>query len=419
MTSRTPEPPSEPPSAPQSPSATAALYLHVPFCDHRCAYCDFNAYAGLDRLIPAYMDALAREARLWSAMLAGTRVATIFFGGGTPSLAPLPLLERVLSAVHEAFAIAPDAEVTLEANPGTVDEAYLRGLRALGFNRLSLGAQSFDDAELRALDRIHDAAAVLAAYRAARAAGFENINLDLIFGIQGQDATAWQRTLAQALVLQPEHLSLYALTVEEGTKLAHQVQHGLTPAPDPDLQAELYEIATARLAGAGYVQYEISNWSLPGRECRHNLVYWRNEPYLGLGAGAHSHLAGRRFAVVRAPAVYIARMRAAAGGLVAPGEPLVHRFPEIAEEITDDPLTDASDTLILGLRLNAGVEITAFAARHGRLPAELCGETLAELEAWGLLDQRAGRLRLTARGRLLANEVFVRLLPGQLAAAGA
>ena len=409
----------QPLSAPPGPPATAALYLHVPFCDHRCAYCDFNAYAGLDRLIPAYMDALAREARLWSAMLAGARIVTIFFGGGTPSLAPLPLLERVLDAVREAFDVAADAEITLEANPGTVDDAYLRGLRVLGINRLSLGAQSFDDRELRALDRIHDAAAVLSASRAARAVGFENINLDLIFGIQGQDPTSWRRTLARALALQPEHLSLYALTVEEGTKLAQQVRNSLVPAPDPDLQAELYEIASEQLADAGYVQYEISNWSLPGRECRHNLVYWRNEPYLGLGAGAHSHLAGRRFAVVRAPAAYIARTHAAVGGLVAPGEPLARRFPEIAEEIADDPLTDASDTLILGLRLNAGVEIAAFAARYGRPPAALCGEALAELERWGLIEQTDGRLRLTARGRFLANEVFVRLLPAQLAAAGA
>src|SRR5579883_3066908 len=245
---------------PDSRRDPVALYLHLPFCDHRCAYCDFNAYAGLERLIPDYCAALAREAMLWQAPLAGRAVQTVFLGGGTPSLTPLPLLDTLFATLRQTFAIAPDAEITLEANPGTVDEPYLRGLRALGVNRLSLGVQSFDDGELRLLDRIHDAATAEEAFRAARRAGFDNVNLDLMFGLQGQGIDGWRRNLERALALRPEHLSLYALTVEDGTKLAQQVQRGVAPAPDPDLQADMYELASAMLTDAGYQQYEISNW---------------------------------------------------------------------------------------------------------------------------------------------------------------
>ena len=392
-----------------------ALYVHIPFCDHRCAYCDFNAYAGLDRLIPDYCAALQREVGQWRAALAGREVSTIFFGGGTPSLTPLPLLGEIFAALGAAFALRDDAEITLEANPGTVDEAYLRGLRSLGVNRLSLGVQSFADDELLLLDRIHDAATAEDAYHAARRAGFDNVNLDLMFGLQGQGLDGWRRNLARALLLRPEHLSLYALTIEDGTKLAKQVQTGSAPAPDPDLQADMYEAAAELLTSAGYEQYEISNWRLPGRACRHNLVYWRNEPYLGLGAGAHSHLLGRRFSVVRAPSAYIAKVGRADNGPPAPDQPLSARFPQLAEETPDDPLTDASDTLILGLRLNDGIDLAAFTARHGRGADELAGPALAELTDWGLLERASGRLRLTDRGRFIASEVFVRLLPEALA----
>lgn len=391
-----------------------ALYLHLPFCDHRCAYCDFNAYAGLDHLIPVYTDALVREIGQWREELRGMRVDTVFFGGGTPSLTPLPQLEHILAAVRGSFELAPDAEVSLEANPGTVDEAYLRGLCAAGINRLSLGVQSFDDSELRLLDRIHDAATAEEAFQAARRAGFDNVNLDLMFGLQGQGIDGWRRNLERALALAPEHLSLYALTVEPGTKLAHQVTNGVAPSPDPDLQADMYETAGVDLAAAGYEQYEISNWAQPGRPCRHNLVYWRNSPYLGLGAGAHSYLGGRRFAVVAAPTAYIAAVGRAEDSPRAAGAPLSTRYPEVVNETVIDPLTDASDSLILGLRLNEGLDLAAFAARYGRAADAFAGATLREFEEWGLLERTQDRLRLTDRGRFVASELFVRLLPDAL-----
>ena len=395
-------------------STPIGLYLHLPFCDHKCAYCDFNSYAGLDHLIPIYTDALVDDIAGWNEPAAAPAVSTIFFGGGTPSLTPLPQLERMLAAAYQSFSVSPTAEVTLEANPGTVDEEYLRGLRRLGFNRLSLGVQSFDDGELSMLDRIHDSQQAIAAYKAARKAGFDDINLDLMFGLQGQDLDGWKRTLKIGAELSPDHLSLYGLTIEGGTKLAWQVREGIAPEPDPDLQADMYELAADVVERSGYVQYEISNWSRPGKECRHNLIYWRNRPYLGLGAGAHSYFLGRRFAMVTAPAAYIARVAQARGGKAANDEQLATLFPQIASEYRVDELTDASDTAILGLRLNEGLDIAGFERRYGVTLDALAGSALCELTEFGLLERSGGRIRLTPRGRLLSNEVFVRLLPGEL-----
>ena len=291
-----------------------SLYIHIPFCTLKCSYCDFNSYAGIESLMRAFVDALCDEMRLWAPFVADRRVETIFFGGGTPSLLPIEDVERIMAAIREAFALAPDAKVSFEANPGTVDRDYFRGLLAAGVNRISFGVQSFHDDELAALDRIHSAAEAKEAYRWAREAGFERINLDLIYGLQDQTMQRWQATLERAIALAPEHLSLYALTVEEGTKLAHDIERGRAPAPDGDMQAEMYEWSCARLASEGYAQYEISNWCLPGEECRHNLVYWRNGEWLGLGPGAHSHLRsqqagdriqGWRFADVYSPRRYV------------------------------------------------------------------------------------------------------------------
>lgn len=396
-------------------SAPFGLYLHLPFCDHKCAYCDFNSYAGLDHLIPAYTDALVRDIALWQELAVGRTVETIFFGGGTPSLTPLPQLERILAAVHDAFDISPIAEATLEANPGTVDELYLRGLRSLGINRLSLGVQSFDDTELSLLDRIHDSGQAEAAYRAARSAGFNDVNLDLMFGLQRQGLAGWRRNLERAIALGPEHLSLYGLTIESGTKLARQVRQGLAPEPDPDIQADMYELADDVMSASGYEQYEISNWSRPGRQCRHNLIYWRNQPYLGLGAGAHSCFLGRRFAMTTAPAAYIAKVAQAGGGAVSPQTPLSSRFPHVASDYRLNRLTDASDTAILGLRLNEGLDLPAFERRYGASLDALAGPALSELVQYGLIERDDARLCLTPRGRLLSNEVFLRLLPDELA----
>ncbi|HYM16070.1 MAG TPA: radical SAM family heme chaperone HemW [Dehalococcoidia bacterium] len=392
-------------------SAAIGLYLHIPFCTAKCGYCDFNSYAGHEHMIPSYSDTLLKDAALWVTAVGGRPVESVFFGGGTPSLTPVDDMAKILAGLHATFDVRPDAEVALEANPGSLSTEYLRGLRAAGFNRLSIGVQSFDDEELVQLDRIHTAADARAAYASARAAGFDNVNLDLIYGLPGQSMEAWRRSLEEALTLAPEHLSLYALTVEDGTPLARDVARGRVPAPDPDRQADQYEWTEERLARAGYDHYEISNWSRPGRRCRHNLVYWQNREYLGLGAGAHSFLNGVRFSTVLLPNRYAELVDESVAARVDGGGAMRHVAG--AEPIT--PALAMADTLILGLRLTDGVELAAFASRHGRTADDVYGPVLAEFVGYGLLERTATHLRLTPRGRLLSNELFQRLLPEPVA----
>ena len=323
------------PPLPHSPMPS--LYLHIPFCQRKCPYCDFNTYAGLNRLFEPYTAALVREIELAGASRGRPAVKTIFLGGGTPTVLPARLLRDILDACHRAFDVQPDAEITSEANPGTVDVDRFAALREIGVNRLSMGVQSFDDAELQFLGRIHSADEVETAFNAARLAGFDNINLDVIYGLPGQSPETWRRTLRRALELGPEHFSLYSLVVEEGTPFAEWAEAGRIGYPDSDLAADLYELAEEVLDPAGYVQYEISNWArtvatMPGTRqedarpakdvsvaplqtgvnphfaCRHNLTYWRNEAYLGFGPGAHSSEAGWRWANIKPVAEYIDRV---------------------------------------------------------------------------------------------------------------
>ncbi|GAB4522130.1 MAG: radical SAM family heme chaperone HemW [Anaerolineales bacterium] len=382
------------------------LYLHLPFCRHRCAYCDFNTYAGLDDLIPQYARALQGEIRfLGERTTPPLRVDTVFLGGGTPSLLPLDTLEGILCTLGDSFSLTGDAEISLEANPGTVDLDYLRGLRALGVNRLSFGVQSANPDELRLLERIHNYPQAIQAVRWARRAGFENINLDLIFGLPYQSLEAWQRSLELALGLHAEHLALYALTLEHGTPMQRWVGRGLMPLPDPDLAADMYEWAAERLAQAGYMQYEISNWACDAAHaCRHNLHYWRGEPYLGLGAGAHGYAEGVRTVAARSPQAYIRRLDApAARSLAFP------RTPATVEAHRLTPVEEMGEYMMMGLRLTQeGVSARGFAARFG-LPLEAAyGAQISRLIALGLLEWCGeDRLRLTAGARLLGNQVFM------------
>ena len=437
------------------------LYVHIPFCTAKCRYCDFNSYAGQEHLIPGYTQALLREADIWSAACAGWRADTLFFGGGTPSLMPLAEMERLLDGLRHHFQVAADAEITLEANPGTVDEAYLSRLWEMGVNRLSLGVQSFRDDELTFLGRIHSARGAREAYRAARSAGFENVGLDLIFGLPGQTVDRWLESLEEAIDLGPEHLSLYALTVEDGTPLGDDVALGRTPATDPDLQAELYSRAAERLEPAGYDHYEISNWARPGYQCRHNLTYWRNGFWLGLGAGAHSHLPGNeesetgnwelgtgnsvlagnkqqgtsnsaavpmfhcptgpcyRFAAEASPGRYVELVNETWERWRQEGGLPLEAMRQVTFREESGPSLELSDTLELGLRLSEGVSLRDLRRRFGQAAVERHTAAFDEAASLGLLEpaspagrRAGGRLRLTARGRLLANEVFVRLLPG-------
>ncbi|MCW5876543.1 MAG: radical SAM family heme chaperone HemW [Anaerolineales bacterium] len=386
-----------------------SLYLHIPFCRHRCGYCDFNTYAGLEALMPAYAEALQREVRLLAEAAPGRlAVGTVFFGGGTPSLLPAETIAATLATLAEAYDIASDAEISLEANPGTLDLAKLQGLRAAGVNRLSFGVQSASPEELRLLEREHDFPDVIRAVQWARQAGFDNLNLDWIFGLPGQSLDSWRRNMQLAIQLAPEHLSLYALSIEHGTPFKDMAGRGLLPELDGDLAADMYELAADTLGAAGYEQYEISNWAkLDGGEllaCRHNLQYWRSLPYAGLGAGAHGYLAGQRTANVLAPAAYIKRLQE--GGVME-----FPRTPATASLTPLDAQREMGEVMMMGLRLvQEGVSQQDFAGRFGRGLDEVYGPQIERLAGLGLLERvnrPADAIRLTERGRLLGNQVFL------------
>jgi oxygen-independent coproporphyrinogen-3 oxidase len=366
------------------PAEPGGIYVHIPFCLTRCGYCDFNAYAGLDDLKPRYQRALLGEADLWRRDWAGERVGSIFLGGGTPTTIDPVDLEELLVSLRERFDVTADAEVTIEANPDTVDAVLLEALRAIGYGRLSMGAQSFDPAVLASLERVHSPDSVRRAFAEARTAGHDNVNLDLIYGAHGETVEGWERTLRETISLGPEHVSAYALTVEPATPLGHQVARGERPAPDPDVQADMFQVACALLGEAGYVHYEVSNWALPGYECRHNLGYWRRRPYLGLGAGAHSFRGETRWWNTRPPEEYLAT--------VERGERPIGGRERL------EPSDAYLEEVFLRLRTFEGV------------PASWIEAAVAEPFLEGsLLAERDGALVPTERGMLLLNELVLAL----------
>jgi len=411
------------------------LYVHIPFCGQRCAYCDFNTYSGLNKLMPAYVKALCREIELRSRHWGPLAVSTVYLGGGTPSLLSLDLLGALFGVLRAAFDVAADPEITIEANPETVTLSYLGGLRALGINRLSLGVQSTCDEELQMLGRRHTWDDVMEAVESARGVGFRDISLDLMYGLPGQAVRQWEETLRAVLELRPEHLSLYGLTLEEGTPLAEQVARNMLPVLDEERAALMYELSEEILAEAGFFHYEISNWAKasdreqesgpfpnwwpdsdepdlepPSSErisryvCTHNLTYWRNRPWLGVGAGAHSWLEGRRSVNVKEPQGYVAAWEA------EDRRPMPHlsTLSESVEEI-DRPL-EMGETMMLGLRLAEGVSNNRFESRFGEPLVDVYGGKLAHLQELGLLAWDGSTARLTRRGRLLGNRVFVEFI---------
>ena len=388
-----------------------SLYVHIPFCETKCPYCDFNTYAGIEHMMPAYVEALAVEIKRWGEMLRGPAVTTLFMGGGTPSYLPARDLEAVLAAVRRAFRVAPGAEATMEANPGDLLGNAPVSLARLGFNRLSIGVQSLDDGLLRLLGRRHTAQDVADSFRAVRRAGFDNVNIDLMYGLPLQSMTQWWKTLDGVLAMGPEHLSLYCLTLEDGTPMEQQVRLGALPEPDGDLAADMYLLAEELLARDEYRHYEISNWARAGLESRHNLTYWRNGPYLGVGPGAHSYLGRWRFHNLASPREYVRRMAGDGPENAAPNalsEETIAGFPVVGGVERVDVSLEMAETMMMGLRLDEGVELATFESRFGRSLDAAFGEQLAELTGIGLLERDDGVVRLTARGRLLGNEVFLR-----------
>jgi oxygen-independent coproporphyrinogen-3 oxidase len=387
---------------------TLAVYVHIPFCTVKCGYCDFNAYAGMDSLKGAYAHALVAEVDAWRDLFASRTVTSVSFGGGTPGEFPASSVAAVLDAIRRTTTVDAGAEISLEANPGTVTAAYLGDLRQAGVTRFSIGAQSFDAGELRLLDRIHSPEASAQAVALARDAGFESVSLDLIYGLPNQPLASWHATLDRAIALHPDHISCYALTVEEGTPLASRVADGTVPAPDPDLAADMFEYARGQLAARGYRHYELSNWARPGHESRHNLVYWSGGDYLGIGAGAHGFIDGWRYENTAHPRAYIA---AVASGQPTCRPPLAG--PAIAGAAQPPRTTAMFDWLETHLRLVDGFALEDFAAAFGTGLDAAVGPALAECAAAGLVeDGQCDRVRLTARGQLLHSEICARLLIG-------
>jgi oxygen-independent coproporphyrinogen-3 oxidase len=389
-----------------------SLYLHIPFCKHRCCYCDFNTYAGIDHWIPEYVAALIREIELVAASREGRlAVHSIFFGGGTPSLIGLDQYAQIFAAVRGSFDLSADCEITLEANPGTVNQAYLAGLRAVGFNRISFGMQSASPEMLRMLERQHSLLDICDAVHWARQAGFQQINLDLIYGLPEQTLNQWKHTLAMALELHPEHLSCYSLTVEPGTPLFHWVERGLVSPPDNDLAADMYEWTEASLVQAGFAQYEISNWARADTgtdlRCRHNLQYWRNLPYLGFGAGAHGYADGMRTANENSVPKYIRSIQESGQAAVGAAFPA---SPSNASRILIDHFVEMQETMMVGLRLvDEGVSRKRFMERFQEDMGAVFRKQIRFLVMRGLLEWAlpwGDALRLTPEGHLLGNRVF-------------
>ncbi len=367
------------------------LYVHFPFCRSKCAYCDFPSSPGQEALRAPYARAVCAEIRARGAELGRPAADTVFLGGGTPSLMEPGQISEVLRALREAFSLAPDAEITCEANPGTLTPAFLAALRENGANRLSLGAQSAKEGELRLLGRAHRWADVEASVRLARQAGFANLNLDLMSGLPGQGWAGLKETLERALGLRPDHLSCYSLILEEGTPLSREVQRGGLEMPGEEEEREMYWNAVRFLEAAGFAQYEISNFARPGFRCRHNLNCWNYEEYLGFGASAAGFSRGRRRRNPPGIADYLSG--------AAPEEEAVSRQDAAFERV------------MLGLRLKDGLDLAAFGRAQEAGIRAVFPEAVADNLARGLLEEKEGRLRLTARGFDVMDRALLDFLP--------
>lgn len=367
------------------------LYVHLPFCTRRCVYCDFAVVTGREGQVDAYGDALVAELEAQAAATGGARLDTIYIGGGTPSKTP-GLVSRVLAVARDRFALAPDAEITVEANPDSLDDAVLGRFVDAGVNRLSLGVQTFDDERLARLGRLHDAAAARAAVGRA-SERIARVSLDLIYGIPGTAPDAWADDIASAIALGVEHVSAYCLTVEPGTPLAEAIARGKAPPADEALEAAHLDVACAAFAAAGFERYEISNWARPGARSRHNVVYWRNGDCLGAGLGAAGYWGGVRWKNETDFARYLRRV----GSGVHPAAASTERLP---------PVAALGETVFVGLRMADGVDLADASRRHGADAAAAFGDAIARHVADGLLRRDGDRVALTDRGMRFANRVL-------------
>ena len=369
----------------------AGLYVHVPFCSSRCSYCDFATGLYQRELAEAYVSALVAEIK--SSHYQGEHADTIYFGGGTPSLLTPAQLDRILVTLHDHFAIDPASEITLEINPGSVNEEKLCDVRSVGINRASFGAQTFDDRELAKLGRSHSSADTLKTFADLRRAGFDNVSFDLIAGLPGQTLDGWQRNVKQALDLRPEHLSFYLLEVHQGTPLAEHIRRGIQPEPDDDLAGVMYQWMLEQASEAGYEHYEISNLCQPGFHSRHNVKYWTGAPYYGFGCSSHSYDGhALRWSNHRDVLKYV--------------ETIESGVSPVVDEQQLSPTDVRAEALFLGMRLMRGIDLRRY---HESFGVDLREERGADLDRFckaGLLEFDGELIRLTRNGALLSNEVF-------------
>lgn len=367
------------------------LYIHIPFCVRKCLYCDFLSFSADEKTKEKYIDALCKELMFIGKERCKTSLSSVFIGGGTPSVLPAGLIERVMECVKENFTLDRDAEVTIECNPGTVNEDKMKAYFACGINRISFGLQSVHDEELKKLGRIHSYEDFLGSYENAVKAGFTNINVDLMSDIPGQTVDSWTGTLKTICELKPapSHISAYSLIIEEGTPFADMAEDGRLDIPDEDTDREMYHMTSRLLSDYGYGRYEISNYAKEGFECRHNLGYWTGVTYYGAGLGAASYYDGCRFTNTSEMPVYM-------------DDP-------IDSWKLDEKLTNAdkmSEFMILGLRLTKGVSVDEFRERFGRKLTDVYGREIDRFKSEGLLIEEAGYIRLTEQGLDLANHVM-------------
>jgi oxygen-independent coproporphyrinogen-3 oxidase len=366
-----------------------SLYVHIPFCKKKCNYCDFPSYAGKESLIPDYIEALKGESGYYSSIYEKPRIKTVFVGGGTPTLLSEADILNLFDTLRSDFSILPDAEITFEANPGTVTKEKLKALTSCGVNRISLGAQTFNNNLLKKLGRIHLEHEIIEAYVMIREAGFRNINIDLIFALPGESIKDWYETIKKAVDLKPEHISTYNLQVEEGTPLYLDKMEGSLNLPDEDSELKMFRASLTYLAVNGYRHYEISNFARSGFECRHNITYWTLEDYIGIGLGAHSYINGIRIENTVDMDKYLSKI-----------------FKEIKSEHVNTNKENMSEMIFLGLRLIEGLDLKNFAGRFGVSFRELYSKELDELISDKLLEITDKNARLTKKGLFLANEVF-------------
>lgn len=404
-----------------------SLYVHIPFCTFKCFYCDFNTYAGLEALIPDYINGLNREITRWGQALTSNQlpnqqiiVKSVFFGGGTPSLLSGNQINSIMHTISNNFHLMDNLEITLEANPESIESDKVSDYRLAGINRVSIGGQSTKDSELAMLGRLHNTTELIKALNEVQTAKIENINIDFMYNLPGQTSEDWESTLSSAANFGVDHLSLYALTIEENTPFHSAINKGELPKPDDDIGASMYEKAQEQLTESGYIQYEISNWSKPNKSSVHNLHYWENGDFIGFGPGAFSHLGKARFSNIKQPREYLKEILRLEHDVPIKqisfnvssnaDRDILKNISALDEFDPYTPIKEFQETTILNLRLNKGIDLDQFEDKHHSNVLEIFSNAIQSSISDNLLLLTNNNLALTDKGRLLSNEVFVRIM---------